>query len=265
VVAPSSASSDPWIALDGADNARELGGLPTSDGGRIRRGALIRSGTLQDLTADAVSRLVDDIGIRTVIDLRLVEEAAREGSALAGVEALTYLALPLWTRQPPRRSDHAPDGDRAEVIEGGRSADIVDHYIGYLEATDSVAASARAMADPDRLPLVFHCAAGKDRTGVLAAIVLDAVGVARDAIVADYALTAQRIGRIRDHLLRLETYREMSAVRDNARRAMSADPDSIRRLMGILDERYGGGAGYLRHCGLTDDELDSLRAALVEY
>jgi protein tyrosine/serine phosphatase len=262
---PSAAATDRWIDLDGADNARDLGGLPTSNGGRIRRHALIRSGTLQDLTRDAVSLLVHEIGVRTVIDLRLVEEAAREGSALTDAASVTYLALPLWTHQPPAPREHAPDADRAEVIEGGRSVDIVDHYVGYLEATDTVVAAARAMANPDRLPLVFHCAAGKDRTGVLAAIVLDAVGVKRDAIVADYGLTAERLVRIRDHLLRLETYREMRAVRNNTRGAMSADPESMRRLLAILDDRFDGGAGFLKHCGLNDAELDALRAALVEY
>ena len=264
----SSASRDPespWIDLDGADNIRDLGGLPTHDGGRIRRRTLLRSGTLQDLTAADVDLLVDEIGVKTVIDLRLVDEVRREGSALLGIDGVEYLELPLWWDSKGRMPDQHVD-EKTEVIEGGPRSDIVNHYFGYLaQGAESVRQSALVMADPDKTPLVFNCAAGKDRTGVLAALVLDAVGVDREAIVADYALSGERLGRIRDHLMRLDTYREMKVVRANAGRSMTAEPESMRRLLAHVDERWGGAAGYLRHCGLTDTDLDALRKALVEY
>jgi len=239
--------------------------MPTHDGGWIRRRTLLRSGTLQDLSPAGVDVLVGEIGIKTVIDLRLEDEVRREGSALLGIDGITYLELPLWWDTKGRMPDNRVD-EQTEVIEGGPRSDIVNHYFGYLaQGEQTVRQSASAMADPACLPLLFNCAAGKDRTGVLAAVVLDAVGVDRDAIVADYALSGERLERIRDHLMQLDTYRDMKVVRDDDGRRMTADPESMRRLFAHLDQRWGGGAGYLRYCGLTDSDLDALRAALVEY
>jgi protein tyrosine/serine phosphatase len=263
---PSSSPGSPWIDLDGADNLRDLGGLPTRDGGRIRRRTLLRSGTLQDVDAVGVKALVEEIGIRTVIDLRLENEVRREGSALLGVAGVDYLELPIWYDPQARMGDEKRERE-ADVIEGGRRADMVAHYVGYLNASaDAVGRAALVMADPARTPLVFNCAAGKDRTGVLAAIVLDAVEVERDAIVADYALSAERRDRIREHLLQLDTYREMRFVREDSGRAMPAEPESMRRLLDEMDERWGGGAGYLRgQCGLASGDIARLREALVEH
>src|SRR3569623_2766792 len=135
--------------------------------------------------------------------------------------------------------------ETTEVIEGGARSDIVSHYFGYLaQGAESVRQSVLVMAAPARTPLVFNCAAGKDRTGVLAALVLDAVGVDREAIVADYALSGERLDRIREHLMQLDTYREMKVVRDNAGRRMTAEPESMRRLLAHVDERWGDAAGY---------------------
>jgi protein tyrosine/serine phosphatase len=261
---PSSEPGSPWIDLTGADNIRDLGGMPTGDGGRIRRRTLLRSGTLQDLTPADVDHLLNDIGIRTVIDLRLENEVRREGSALLGIDGVAYLELPIWYDPKARMGDEKRESE-AEVIEGGRRSDMVAHYVGYLNASgDAVSRAALVMADPDRTPVVFNCAAGKDRTGVLAAVVLDAVGVERGAIVADYARSGERLERIRDHLLQLETYREMRFVREDSGRAMTAEPQSMQRLLVELDERWGGGGGYLRNCGLSSSDIGRLREALVE-
>jgi protein tyrosine/serine phosphatase len=147
--------------------------------------------------------------------------------------------------------------------------DVVDHYIAFLEGSArSVVAAARVFAAPDSLPAVFHCAAGKDRTGVLAAVILEAVGVTTEAIVTEYALTEQRIEAIRARLGRLETYRRMRAVaqaRDpQGRGVMVASEDTMRRFLEHLREAYGGGAGYLGSHGFGNAELAVLKHALVE-
>jgi protein-tyrosine phosphatase len=245
-----------WLDLAGADNIRDLGGLPVTGGGRTRFHRLLRSGTLQDLTADDVTRLVKVMRIRTVVDLRLNDEAEREGSALSAVPGVRYLSLPL-----------SSDGNiRSDMVADAAEMDIVAHYLALLEGSaDNIVAAARVFADEMRLPAVFHCAAGKDRTGVLAAVVLDAVGVGSDAIIADYALTAQRMGQISARLLRLQTYRNMQALSRGIKGAATADEASMAGFLDGLHRRYGGGADYLAAHGMDDSELAALRATLVGH
>jgi protein-tyrosine phosphatase len=244
-----------WIELDGADNTRDLGGLPVADGGYTRFGRLLRAGTLQDLTAGDVTHLTQILGIQTVVDLRLGDEADREGSALSDIPAVRYLSLPL----------SSTGNIRSDTVADAAEMDIVGHYVALLEGSAAnIVTAARVFADEASLPAVFHCAAGKDRTGVLAAVVLDALGVSREAIIADYALTSQRMKQISARLLRLETYREMQALSRGIKGAATADEDSMAAFLAELRGRYNGGADYLTAHGMTAGELGALRAALLE-
>jgi protein-tyrosine phosphatase len=244
-----------WIELAGADNTRDLGGLATDDGGRTRSGRLLRAGTLQDLTADDVRYLTSELGVRTVVDLRLADEAAREGSALSGIPAVRYFSLPL----------SSTGNVRSDIVADGAEMDIVGHYVALLEGSAAnIVTAARIFADDTRTPAVFHCAAGKDRTGVLAAVVLDAVGVSREEIIADYALTGQRMTQISARLLGLATYRDMQALSRGIKGAATADEDSMTAFLDELHGRYGSGADYLTAHGMTSAELSALRGVLVE-
>ncbi|MGH3203155.1 MAG: tyrosine-protein phosphatase [Streptosporangiaceae bacterium] len=245
-----------WIDLEGADNTRDLGGLAVAGGGgRTRFGRLLRAGTLQDLSAGDVAYLTEDLGVRTVVDLRLADEAAREGSALSGIPAVRYFSLPLSS---------AGNG-RSDAVADGAEMDIVGHYVALLEGSAAnIVTAACIFADDTRAPAIFHCAAGKDRTGVLAAVVLDAVGVGREAIIADYALTGQGMKQISARLLRLATYRDMQALSRGIKGAATADEESMAAFLDELHRRYGSGAGYLTAHGMTAGDLAALRAALVE-
>jgi protein-tyrosine phosphatase len=242
-----------WIDLQGADNVRDLGGLPVASGGRTRFGRLVRASTLQHLTIADVAHLVGDLGLRTVVDLRLPREAAAEGSALADHVGVDYLSLPVWS------ADRVP----ADVVVSEAEMDAVGHYLALLDGSIAEIVSAcRVFADPQRVPALFHCAAGKDRTGVLAALVLDAVEVTREAIVADYALTAQRLHLIRERLAGLETYRRMRAVA-TGRGVMTADADTMSRFLDRLQRDHGGAGSWLLAHGMSTEELAALRASLV--
>lgn len=241
-----------WIELAGADNTRDLGGLPVAGGGRTRFRRLLRAGTLQDLTAGDVTHLTRDLGVQTVVDLRLADEAAREGSALSGVPGVRYFSLPL----------SSAGSIRSDIVADGAGMDIVGHYVALLEGSAAnIVTAARIFAGGTA---VFHCAAGKDRTGVLAAVVLDAVGVSREAVIADYALTGQRMKQISARLLRLPTYRDMQALSRGIKGAATADEESMAAFLDQLHGRYGSGAGYLTAHGLDSSDLAALRAALVE-
>jgi hypothetical protein len=247
--------SERWIELEGADNTRDLGGLAVVGGGRTRFRRLLRAGTLQDLTTGDVTYLTEDLGIRTVVDLRLADEARREGSALSGIPAVRYFSLPL----------SSAGNVRSDIVADGAEMDIVGHYVALLEGSaTNIVTAARIFADDMSGPAIFHCAAGKDRTGVLAAVVLDAVGVGRETIIADYALTGQRMKQISARLLRLATYRDMRALSCGVKGAATADEESMAAFLDELHARYGSGAGYLTAHGLSRGDLAALRAALVE-
>jgi protein-tyrosine phosphatase len=251
--------SDPrWLPLTGAENIRDLGGLPLKTGGYTRHGVLLRGDTLQELTEQDV-KLLRDYGLRTIIDLRTPMEADNEGRGPLADEPIAYVNLPFM---PDEMLVPGHDKARDLIVAERRESDRVEHYLNYLRyAGDRVVGAVKVMAMPDGPPALFHCAAGKDRTGVLAALVLDSVGVEREAIVADFALTNERLERIGARLRRMPTYANYTGTL--ATKDMGADPQTMTDVLASIDRDHGGAAGWLLSAGLTPSELDSLRAALA--
>ena len=203
--------TDRWIELDGLVNMRDLGGLPTRDGGRTASGRLIRSDNLQDLTDADVTHLVHAVGVSDIIDLRTEVEVHLEGPGpLRRVESLTHHHHSLIAAKGEEDLDAlaakalavpwSPDGTRRDA------SFWAEHYLGYLAARpDSVAAALRVIGDAPGAAVV-HCAAGKDRTGTVVAMALDVAGVPHEEIVADYVLTAERIEAIIGRLMSRPAY-----------------------------------------------------------
>ncbi|MFD0363362.1 tyrosine-protein phosphatase [Nocardia sp. GCM10030253] len=244
-----------WVEFAEIDNVRDLGGLPVTGGGTTRFGVAFRSSTPQHLTEDDLGRLIGPVGLRTLIDLRLPDEIEREGyGRLAGTE-VRVVNLPV-------RKQTQTNATPAELVPDGREYDLVALYRELLAGSiESVVAAARLVADAEQHSVVFHCAAGKDRTGLLAAILLDAVGVPAEAIAADYALTGERLERIRERLDALPSYHGLPPVRTGI---LAVDPDVIIRFLADLHATHGSAAGWLRANGFTETELARLRAVLVQ-
>ena len=247
--------SDRWIELDGAVNARDVGGLPLEGGGTTATDVLLRSDNLQGLSDKDVRRLVEDHGVSLVVDLRTPAEVAAEGPGplvTAGVEHVNLDLIPGWDPQ-------VSDVGRLVPHEQREAGDMSHYYLGYLdEAPDQVVQALRALTTAGGAALV-HCAAGKDRTGVVVALALAVAGVPREEIVADYALTAERIEAIRDRLVASPTYAE-----DMKRRPlddMRPHALSMRHFFDRLDER-GGALAWLTANGFGPDEQDALRRRL---
>jgi protein tyrosine/serine phosphatase len=224
-----------WSACE---NVRDLGGLPAA-GGKVRERVLVRADSLTRLD-DAGLAALRSYGVRRVVDLRAEAETASPAHPFAGTE--TYVNVP-WVDVP---------------IDG--EASLENFYLGSLAVnTDQVATVVRAFADAPDGPVVVHCAVGKDRTGIVTALLLSLAGVPRQQIVADYVISETALG--------LEAlFATLDAEqRVRAERFARSAPETIEAFLDHLDAEYGGTESYLRaSCGLTDDELDRARQRLVQ-
>ncbi|TVT27936.1 tyrosine-protein phosphatase [Amycolatopsis rhizosphaerae] len=255
----------PWLELEGAVNARDVGGLPTVDGAAIAERILLRADNLQGLTPADIKLLVDDIGLSTVVDLRSTHEVVSEGPGpLRAVEAVRHVHHSVLP-EAGEATDVTADmlfARRQEALARYPEDPMCALYLGYLEdRPDSVVGALRSISEAEGAALV-HCAAGKDRTGVVVALSLTVAGVHRDAVVADYAATGHRISAILTRLRASPTYAEDLARRpdDEEHRPREA---TMAAFLAQVDQRYGGVLEYLSAHGFGPAEADTLRARLL--
>jgi protein-tyrosine phosphatase len=265
-----------WLTLDGTTNTRDLGGLPTVDGGRTRPGRILRSDNLQTLSADDVRRLVEEVGLREVIDLRSVAEVLMEGRGpLREVPEVTHRHFSLLPERGHHTDVFAAEETEVAELPGGWLESLlprqvseehdaeppaVRSYLGYLEhRPENVLGALRALAAAEGASVV-HCAAGKDRTGVIVAFALAVAGVPDEEIVADYAQTAEVIDALVAKLARSTTYAEDMDRRDLSRHTPRAE--TMERVLALLGERHGGPAGWLTAHGFGAEEQAALRSRL---
>ncbi len=240
------------LPLVGAYNFRDLGGYPTTDGRTTRWGRLYRSDTLHELTDEDLA-VLRDLELASVIDLRTPTEVERVGRGLLGSEPVRYVNLSVL----------AEDGGEQQAAPAPRLADTAERYLSYLEmGRGALVTSFGLMADPESYPLVFHCQAGKDRTGVLAALVLACMGVERRAIVDDYVLTATRMDLIIGRLRRDPYFADR--IDDLPPSVFSVEAATMERFLDGLEEKYGGARSWAQTAGVPTDQLDALADLLVE-
>jgi len=255
----------PWIELEGAANVRDLGGLATQDGDETVVGRLLRGDNLQELSPSDVARLVGGIGLTTVVDLRSTAELVAEGPApLDAVAGVRHAHHPILSEQGSATdvvADVLLTRDRDELDRSRYPADpLVGHYLGYLEdRSGQVVAALHSVAEADGAALV-HCAAGKDRTGVVVALVLTAVGVRPQDVIADYAATGERIAGIVARLGRSPTY--AADINSKPAEEHRPRPQTMAMFLEQVRIRYGGVTRWLAGRGFGQDDLDLLRAKL---
>jgi protein-tyrosine phosphatase len=253
----------PWIDLEGAVNARDLGGLPGDGGRQTLSGRLLRSDNLQDLSPADVARLVHDIGVTTVVDLRSSAELKSEGPApldsVAGVRHTHHPVLP----ELGSATDAIAEAMMARIRRDKSSFPddpTCGHYLGYLEdRPDQVVAALQTIARAQGAALV-HCAAGKDRTGVVVALALTAAGVRPEAVIADYAATGDRVEAILGRLRKSRTYAR--DIDGQPVVAHLARPETMAAFLQQMDARHSGVVPWLADHGFGDEDLNLLRVKL---
>jgi protein-tyrosine phosphatase len=242
------------IALADTFNLRDLGGYPTVDGRRVRWRRLFRGAGLQRL-AGADVEIVRDLGLVTAIDLRTADELATRGRYPSDVLPLAFHHLPMigaiWDL-----TDLDPD-------------EAPEHYLVaryremLVDGSPTIADTMRILSGVERLPAVFYCAAGKDRTGVLAALVLDALRVEPASIVADYHLSKERVEQIRARAL-AGAGDVPSAMLDQPPAFMQAPAGAMELLLAWIREEHGSTPAYLEGIGVSRETLAALADNLLE-
>ena len=220
----------PAIDLPERANLRDIGGYPTRSGATLASGRLFRSAELCTVDPAISARLVEAVGVRRVIDLRMEGEVREGAHTLPGV--CEWIHLPLFAAIPPhwlQPTDRTPTSTAQryfEMLQIGRST------LGRVVTL---------LTELPAKPTLIHCVAGRDRTGIIIACVLDLLDVPEDVIAADYAL---------------------SEVMDDAE-GRHAHPENILGLLELLRAEYGSTRQMLLDVGVPDDTIDRLKTALV--
>lgn len=229
-------------------NFRDLGGYRTRDGRTVRWRRLFRSGELQRMSEAEAERVRGELGIVTVLDFRTDEEADHP----IGLGPL--LASPVVRHQfamgDPRAKFRARETGEwrprfTRTLEGG-----AEHWVRAIQL----------LAEEETYPAVFHCVTGKDRTGVLAALVLGVAGVDEETIVEDYALSQREM----DRLVRQLRDRGVIGSDEPQNPALAVVPEAMREMLGDLRDEHGSARDFLRAGGVEDATLDRLRDLLLE-
>ena len=238
------------IELDGCHNFRDLGGYPAAEGRRVRWRTVFRSDALHHLTPRGVAQLRDELRVGEVVDLRSTGELHADGRGLLAAAATRFHHLPLF------------DGDMLVDPVRAREFTLADRYFMMAEYAREPIARVITTIARARAPAVYHCAAGKDRTGVISAVLLALLGVKDAIIVADYAATQDNLDPIIDRLMESQGYREMLEVLPPD--TLHAEPETMISLLERVRERYGSMLGYASAIGVGEEDLARLRERLLE-
>ncbi len=259
------------LPLQGGRNFRDLGGYRTMDGSRVKWGKVFRSGVMDGLTDNDYDYLAS-LGIRTVCDLRAADERRAEPTDWRAGD-IRYMTFP----DPTSDEDASP----LSVL---KDPDVTPERVaaamakGYVGIAYDQAPAYRAMFDRlagGEIPLAFNCSAGKDRTGIGAALLLTVLGVPRETVIADYALSDDVVDYMNEFMG--EDARAAALERGSpyaflfqmppqmVEPLMRSDPLYIESALDALATRYGSVMTYIRQeLNVTDDEIQAIRAALLE-
>jgi hypothetical protein len=252
------AFADRAVPFDTCFNFRDLGGYRTEDGAQLRWRTLFRADTLHRLDGADLD-VFHGLGLRTVIDLRSHHELDGHGRLRPAVDTIVVDHIPMLD-EVGGPSRPLPDPARSD----GVLLTAGDAYVSMADRGRHAIGRAMALlARPERLPAVFHCTAGKDRTGIVAAVLLSALGVSDDDIVHDYMLTAESRAA-RDAFLEVHDPEYHAFLQNLPAAFREMDAEAIPTLLGWIRSEHGSVAEYLLSGGVERTTLTALRANLLE-
>jgi len=245
------------VVLEGATNFRDLGGYVTVDGRTVRRGLVYRSDSLQDLTVEDIGRLLG-LGLREVLDLRSLHEVDLFGTTPLIEHGVERHHVGFFV-EPADPSARAP---RPPIPLASDHEAFAAHYLDLLEAAKpSLQLAFSEIVTADAHAVVFHCTAGRDRTGLTAGLLLSALGVDDETIAFDYQLTERYL---RFPAARLERMQQVFGTHTVPSADAPPTPAPVmRRTLAGLRERYGSPTGYLADAGVDADVIQVLRSRLL--
>jgi protein-tyrosine phosphatase len=239
------------IELPGVLNLRDAGGYPVAGGGSVRWRTLFRSDALHRLDAAGAAALAG-LGIKTVVDLRTKAEAGLAPSPVGG-RVIHLPLLPDFQALPVPTVPESP----------GSGLDLSTIYRYFVdECGDNIATAITELTSDDAFPALVHCSAGKDRTGVVIALILAVLGVPDEIIAADYALSATYLDpELTPAIGQLQASTGLGD--ELTSEVLASPPELILWVLGRVTAAAGSAEGYLREHGLTGEALTGLRAALI--
>ena len=243
-----------FIDVEGVLNFRDGGGYETTEGNRVRWRRVFRAGALHGATPESASLVRSELGVRSVFDLRFPDEVTRPGTLGPILDA-------------PVRHHHLsviPDGGSAlldEEFGRGISGPRYGSYLRY--GAERFANMFKLLAEPDSYPAIVHCSAGKDRTGVSLALLLDLLGVDHETIRDDYDLSNRSLDGLIE-MVRAAGRPVDGETFEERRRLYGAPPEAMAGFLEHLRTEHGSARGYLESVGVSSTELDAIREGLLE-
>lgn len=235
------------LSVEGAYNLRDIGGYAAATGYATRWRVLLRSGSLHALAPKGHVALAE-LGLRSLIDLRTSHEIAAEPNPFAHDPQVRYLHLPLIDALSSERGEQ-------------QAPSLQDVYRYILDQRRTALGQVFVhLAEPDALPALVHCTAGKDRTGLVVALLLSIAGVPKHMIAADFALSEPALA-----VAPAFSHHREQLVNSGRGHLLSAPPELITESLNYLEEQHGSIAAYLHTCGLSEPILHTLRAALLDH
>ena len=239
--------------FEGSFNFRDIGGYKSKEGRRVKKGLYFRTGRQDRMTQKDLIQL-KDLKIKTQIDLRKSEEILDQGKGPLESMGANYVNIPIIPEGGSERLSKLV-GDTG--ISGKR-------YLGYLEfGPQSWLEIFDILSKPNNLPVVLHCTAGKDRTGVSTAFLLSILNVSRDLIEEDYKLTNLDTQRQADFIENTVGLPE-GFSRDDMIMAAGVPEDAMKVFLDGVESRWGSVLGYLKEIGITKDQMDAIRINFLE-
>ena len=245
------------IDTHGTFNFRDFGGYTLSTGQKVRSGLLFRSGSLDRIADTEARSLQDSLSIQSIVDLRHPDEFNDNSTrgSLVDIVQNRYSLSVIDPTQPLR--NHAEALNIAYGL--GQSG---PRYFALLENGETIWREViQILLDPNSYPILAHCTAGKDRTGITAALILDLVGVTQDTISEDYAMSSASVDQLFSYLV--ESGRRPEGTSEAAKSRMITKREYMDDFLKLLHQKYGNAEGYITKLGFNGFDIARIRDFLI--